>query len=150
MRQASRMASETWSLKLRVSSGSASRLGVEIRSGVFSCRWGPTELLSRAGSLSPAKKDRPRDKGDTYTYQMIIRRVVANVLDGIADDLLVVEVCLGGDLTKDHDHASLGGSLAGDLGEGVFLEAGIEDGVGDLIAARLLAVSSGRDQCARA
>jgi hypothetical protein len=55
--------------------------------------------------------------------------VVADVLDGAADDLLVVEVCLGGDLAEDHDHACLGGRLAGDLGERVLLEAGIEDGV---------------------
>ena len=82
--------------------------------------------------------------------EALLGGVVTDVLDGTTNDLLVVEVGLGGNLTKDHDHAGLGGSLAGDLGEGVFLEAGIEDGVGDLIAARLLAVSSGRDQCARA
>jgi hypothetical protein len=76
--------------------------------------------------------------------ETLVGGVVADVLDGIADDLLVVEVGLGGNLTKDHDHAGLGGSLAGDLGERVFLEAGIEDGIGDLIAANLLAVSSGR------
>ena len=77
--------------------------------------------------------------------ETLVGGVVADVLDGLADDLLVVEVGLGGDLTKDHDHAGLGGSLAGDLGEGVFLEAGIEDGIGDLIAAGLLAVSSGSE-----
>jgi hypothetical protein len=59
-------------------------------------------------------------------------------------------VGLGGDLTKDHDHAGLGGSLAGDLGEGVFLEAGIEDSIGDLIAAGLLAVAPGSNRCTRA
>lgn len=60
--------------------------------------------------------------------------VVTNILDGIADDLLVVEAGLGGDLTKDHDHAGLGGRLARNLGEGVVLQAGIEDGIGDLIS----------------
>ena len=59
--------------------------------------------------------------------------IVADVLDGLADDLLVVDLGLGGDLTKDHDHAGLGGRLAGDLGEGILRQAGIEDGVGDLI-----------------
>jgi hypothetical protein len=43
-------------------------------------------------------------------------------------------VCLCGDLTEDNYHTGLGGSLASDLGEGVLLEAGIEDGVRDLIA----------------
>jgi hypothetical protein len=44
-------------------------------------------------------------------------------------------VGLGGDLAEDHDHTGLGGSLAGNLGERVLPEAGIEDGVRDLIAA---------------
>jgi hypothetical protein len=59
--------------------------------------------------------------------------IVANVLDGVADNLLVVELGLGGDLTKDHDHASLGGGLASDLGQGVLSQAGVEDGIGDLV-----------------
>lgn len=81
------------------------------------------------------------------------RVVVADLLDGVADDLLVVDLGLGGDFTKDHDHTSLGGGLASDLGEGVLLQAGIElhkasisarspppgtrnthDGVGNLVA----------------
>jgi hypothetical protein len=66
--------------------------------------------------------------------EALVGRVVADVLDGITDDLLVVEVCLGGNLTEDHDHTGLGGRLAGNLGERVLLEAGIEDGVRDLIA----------------
>ena len=60
--------------------------------------------------------------------------VVADVLDGIADDLLVVEAGLGGNLAEDHHHAGLGGRLAGDLGEGVIPQAGIEDGIRDLIS----------------
>jgi hypothetical protein len=68
--------------------------------------------------------------------EALVGAVVSNVLDGAADDLLVVEICLCGDFAKDHDHAGLGGSLTGNLGKGVLLEAGIEDGVRDLIAAR--------------
>jgi hypothetical protein len=59
--------------------------------------------------------------------------IVTDVLDGVTDDLLVVEPGLGGNLTEDHDHTGLGGSLASNLGEGVLLQAGIEDGIGDLI-----------------
>jgi hypothetical protein len=66
--------------------------------------------------------------------ETLLRGVVANVLDGVTDNLLVVNLCLGGDLAEDHDHAGLGGSLASDLGERVLLEAGIEDGVGDLVS----------------
>jgi hypothetical protein len=43
-------------------------------------------------------------------------------------------VGLGGDLTEDHDHASLGASLAGNLGEGVLLEERVEDSIRDLVA----------------
>jgi hypothetical protein len=50
-------------------------------------------------------------------------------------------VGLGGDFTEDHDHTGLGCGLASDLGEGVLLEAGIEDGVRDLIAGLQSAVS---------
>lgn len=74
--------------------------------------------------------------------EALLGAVVANVLDGIADNLLVVEVGLGGDLTEDHDHTGLSGRLASNLGEGVLLEAGIENGVRDLIAGgRLLAIA---------
>jgi hypothetical protein len=62
------------------------------------------------------------------------RVIVTNVLDGITDGLLVVEFGLGGNLTKDHDHTSLGGSLASDLGEGILTQAGIENGIRDLIS----------------
>ena len=56
----------------------------------------------------------------------LLRVVVANVLDGIADDFLVVELGLGRDLAKDHDHARLGSRLAGDLRRRVLFKAGIE------------------------
>lgn len=61
--------------------------------------------------------------------ETLVGAVVTNVLDGLTDDLLVVEAGLGGDLTEDHDHTGLGGSLASNLGEGVLLQAGIEDGI---------------------
>jgi hypothetical protein len=59
--------------------------------------------------------------------------VIADIFDGVADDVLVVKVSLGGDFTKDHDHARLGGRFTSDLGQGVFLEAGIEDRIGHLV-----------------
>ena len=52
----------------------------------------------------------------------------------VTDNFLVVEVGGGGDLAKDHNHVVFGGGLAGDLGHGVGGEAGVEDGIGDLIA----------------
>jgi hypothetical protein len=52
--------------------------------------------------------------------------VVPDLTDGVTDDGLVVNPGLGADFTEDHDHSRLGGGLAGDLGVGVLLEAGIE------------------------
>lgn len=60
--------------------------------------------------------------------------IVTDVLDGTTDDLLVVELGLGGDLAENHDHTSLGCGLASNLGERVLSQAGIEDGIGDLIS----------------
>ena len=77
--------------------------------------------------------------GDEHVAGLVVEAlvgvIVANVLDGVTDDLLVVEAGLGGDLAKDHDHTGLGGSLASHLGERVLAQAGIEHGIGDLVAA---------------
>ena len=59
--------------------------------------------------------------------------VVADVLQGLTDDQLVVNGGRGGDLTEDHDHAGLGAGLAGNTRGGVLTDAGIQHGVGDLI-----------------
>lgn len=61
--------------------------------------------------------------------EALVGAVVTNVLDGLTNDLLVVETSLGGDLTEDHDHTGLGGSLTSNLGEGVLSQAGIENGI---------------------
>jgi len=57
------------------------------------------------------------------------RIVVPNILDGVAHHFLIVKLGLRRDLAKHHDHARLGSRLAGHLGEGVFGQAGVEDGV---------------------
>jgi hypothetical protein len=56
----------------------------------------------------------------------LVGMVVSDVLDGVSDDLLVVDLGLGRDFAKDHDHSGLGSGLAGDLGGRVLLQAGIE------------------------
>ncbi len=76
--------------------------------------------------------------GDEKVASLVVetlgRVIVADILDGVADNLLVVDLCLGGDLAEDHDHTGLGGGLTGNLGEGILSQAGIEDGIGDLIS----------------
>jgi hypothetical protein len=54
------------------------------------------------------------------------RVVVPDVLDRVADHLLVVELRFRADLAEDHDHACFRGRLASDLRRGVLLETGIE------------------------
>src|SRR5690606_11039971 len=54
-------------------------------------------------------------------------------LDGVSHHLLVVELRLGGDFTEDHNHTGLGGGLTSDLGKGILAQAGIKNGVGDLV-----------------
>ena len=76
--------------------------------------------------------------GDENVASLVVEAlggvIVTDVLDGATDDLLVVKLGLGGDLTEDHHHTGLGCGLASDLGERVLSQAGIEDGIGDLIS----------------
>jgi len=60
--------------------------------------------------------------------------IVANILDRISDNFLVIELSLGSNLTKDHNHTSLGGGLASNLGKRILPQAGVEDGIRDLIS----------------
>ena len=99
-----------------------------------------TVVLERAvveplGDIGGLLLDRDEDVA-CLVVEALGRVVVADVLDGVADDLLVVELRFCADLAEDHDHACLGGSLAGDLRRRVLLEAGIE-----------LCITSGPDGC---
>mmetsp|Transcript_1433 Transcript_1433/g.2409 ORF Transcript_1433/g.2409 Transcript_1433/m.2409 type:complete len:270 (+) Transcript_1433:652-1461(+) len=58
----------------------------------------------------------------------------SNLTHLVADNLLVVEVGSGRDLSENHNHVVLGGSLASNLTQGIGLEASIKDGIRDLIA----------------
>lgn len=60
--------------------------------------------------------------------------IVTDVLDGTTDNLLIIELCLGGNLTEDHHHSGLGSGLASNLGERVLSQAGIKNGIGNLVS----------------
>ena len=62
----------------------------------------------------------------SLVVKALVRIVVADVLDGISDNFLVVELSLGRDLAEDHDHPCLSCRLAGDLRRGVLFKASIE------------------------
>lgn len=65
--------------------------------------------------------------------ETLLGGIVTDVLNSTTDDLLVVQLGLGGNLTEDHNHTGLGGSLTSNLGKGVLGQAGIENGIGDLV-----------------
>ena len=58
--------------------------------------------------------------------------VVADALDGVARDLDVVDMRVGGDL-RQHDQAGVGQCLGGHAAARVLLEDGIKNRVGDLV-----------------
>ncbi len=90
-------------------------------------------LANAAGNVGRLLLD-----GDEHVARLVVEalevRVVANLLDAAADDLLVVNVGLARNLAEHHDHARLGRTLAGDAAVGVLQQAGIEHGIGDLVA----------------
>ena len=57
--------------------------------------------------------------GDENVASLVVepfgRIIVTDVLDSISDNFLVVEMCLCGDLSEDHDHTGLCGSLTRNL-----------------------------------
>jgi hypothetical protein len=114
-----------------------------------------TEILKRAVvealcDIGGLLLDRDEDVA-RLVVETLGRVVVSDVLDRVADHLLVVELRFGADLAEDHDHAGLRGSLAGNLRRRVLLETGVElcvasvyvalhirreayDSIGDLVA----------------
>src|SRR5690606_12508952 len=59
--------------------------------------------------------------------------VVADVEDGLADDVGVVDHGIGGDLAGDHRHAGVDHDLTGHAGLGVLRQDGVEDGIGTVV-----------------
>jgi len=57
-----------------------------------------------------------------FVIKALLRIIVTDLLNGVADDFLVVEPGFCGDLSEDHDHARLGGSLTGDLGKWILFK----------------------------
>ena len=47
--------------------------------------------------------------------EALLRVIVANILDSLANNGLVINPCLGSDFAKDHDHSGLGCGLTCDL-----------------------------------
>jgi hypothetical protein len=62
----------------------------------------------------------------SLVIKTLVAAIVSNLLDSITDDLLIIKSSLCCDFAENHNHTSLGGSLAGDLGKGIRGKAGIK------------------------
>mmetsp|Transcript_69808 Transcript_69808/g.145924 ORF Transcript_69808/g.145924 Transcript_69808/m.145924 type:complete len:433 (-) Transcript_69808:35-1333(-) len=75
-----------------------------------------------------------RETLGVHRRQIVNVRVEPDLGHHTSDNLVIVNLGLGGDLTCDHDHVVLGGRLAGNLALGIGGQASIQDGIRDLIA----------------
>ena len=70
-----------------------------------------------------------RDEKQIRTALTFLNGIVSDVSEGVTDDLLVVDIGRGRDLSEDHDHACLGAGLARDTGYRILTDAGVKDGI---------------------
>ena len=68
------------------------------------------------------------------TIEALLAGVVADIFDHLASQHVEVDEGGSGDLAQQDDETGLGGGFAGHARAGILLEAGVEDGVADLIA----------------
>ena len=71
--------------------------------------------------------------GATLVVDAVVGVVVADALDGVARDLDVVDVRVGGDLAGEHHEAGVGQRFGGHAAARVLFEDRIEDRVGNLV-----------------
>ena len=62
----------------------------------------------------------------SLVIETLLGIVISNLLDSIADDFLVVEVCFCRDFSENHYHSGLGGSFTGYFGKRIFGQTCIE------------------------
>ena len=72
--------------------------------------------------------------------------VVANLTDCVTNHLLPLHLGSGCDLSEDHHHLPLRRGLAGYFSIGVLGQAGVKDGIGDLIAQFVYALTTSTSQ----
>ena len=82
------------------------------------------------------------DHGCCLIVHADFSRVIADFLNGLTCDLLDIDIGVGGDFSEDHADGIFDCGLAGHHGVWVSSEAGIENGVGDVIA-KLIRMSTG-------
>jgi hypothetical protein len=97
------------------------------------------DVLGLSGALANSLADLDRLAVELVEHlarlvvEALLHGVETNLLDGIAHDLLVVDLGVGGDLAEHHHEARAGARLAGDARLGVLREAGVHDRIRDLV-----------------
>src|SRR5262249_31936435 len=74
-----------------------------------------------------------RDYGTGVGVKTIQRIVVSDGSYHSANQGLEIDICFGGDFTGDDNQSGSGQRLAGHTAVSIFLQTGIEDGVGNLV-----------------
>ena len=74
-----------------------------------------------------------REDGARLVVEAVLRARVADVLDDLADDLLEIDVAVGGDLAGNDGQPRRHERFARDAGDRILREDGIENAVGNLI-----------------
>ena len=84
--------------------------------------------------------------GNDYCCGFVIHSdfvgIISNFLNGLSGDLFEVDVSTCADLPENHADWVFDGTLACDFSVGVFFEAGVKDGVGDVVT-EFVGVSGG-------
>jgi hypothetical protein len=89
-------------------------------------------LVDALGDIGGLLREQVRDE-DLVGVEDVVVVHVADLADRGADDFLEVDLRLGGKLAGDDHVVALDQGLAGDAGEAVLGEAGVEDGIRDAI-----------------
>ena len=90
-------------------------------------------VIHAEGDIGALAADGGKDRAGV-AVEALVAAVVADFLDHLAHEIVEVDKGAGGDLAENHDKAGLGGGFACHAAAGVLLEAGIQDGVADLVA----------------
>ena len=72
--------------------------------------------------------------GGCFVVHSHISIIIADLFNGVPGDFFYVDGGIGVDLAEDHADWIFDGSFACNFGLGIFGEAGVEDGVGNVIA----------------
>ena len=90
-------------------------------------------VVDAHGDVRALRVDRGQN-GAAVSVEAAVRVVVPDALDGIADDLLVIDVRVGRDLAHDHDETGRRARLAGDAGHLILPDKSVQNSIGDLVA----------------